>query len=164
MAVLDAAEVGRAGLAGQAALLDRFLLTLNVLASFFARTRLRTQHSFPIIRPIVSNPTSPVRRARSVWVVSSVISIRRAFRSVSNRPTARLSSSLSSTSNTCLPARGEGYGRRRRRGPSGNNLAVVAPRNLSELAKILSFHAKKERPGLLRHMSGFLFQSAEGDS
>jgi hypothetical protein len=62
--VLDAVEVGRAGLAGQAALLDRFLLTLNVLASFGARTRLRTQHSFPIIRPIVSN--QPARWARPV--------------------------------------------------------------------------------------------------
>ena len=49
------------------------------------------RHSFPSIDSITDNSIDPARRAASGWVVSSVVSIRSALRSVSNLPTARLS-------------------------------------------------------------------------
>jgi hypothetical protein len=98
------------------------------------------KHSFPSIDSIADNSIDPARRAESGWVVSSVFSIRSALRSVSNLPTARLSLSLSLTSKSLSP----GHGPTHR--PSGNNLAVVAQRELSEPAKTLSFHAKRRRP------------------
>ena len=47
--------------------------------------------SFPSIDTITNNSVDAARRAESGWVVSSVVSIRRALRSVSNLPTARVS-------------------------------------------------------------------------
>ena len=47
--------------------------------------------SFPSIDTITNNSVDAARRAGSGWVVSSMVSIRSALRSVSNLPTARLS-------------------------------------------------------------------------
>ena len=57
-------------------------------AAIDVRSRRR---SFPSIASITDNSIDPARRAWSGWVVSSVISIRSALRSVSTLPTARLS-------------------------------------------------------------------------
>jgi hypothetical protein len=47
--------------------------------------------SFLSIDTITSNSVEAARRAESGWVVSSMVSIRSALRSLSNLPTARLS-------------------------------------------------------------------------
>jgi hypothetical protein len=49
------------------------------------------KHSFPSIDSITDNSINPAQRALSVWVVSSVVSIRSALRSENNLPAARLS-------------------------------------------------------------------------
>ena len=49
------------------------------------------RRSFPNIDSMTDNSINPARRAGSGWVVSSVVSIRSALRSVSNLPTTRLS-------------------------------------------------------------------------
>jgi hypothetical protein len=49
------------------------------------------RHSFPSIDSTTDNSIDPARRAVSGWVVSSVVSIRSALRSVSNLPTTRRS-------------------------------------------------------------------------
>jgi hypothetical protein len=49
------------------------------------------RHSFPSIDSITDNSINPARRAESGLVVSSVVSIKSALRSVSSLPTARLS-------------------------------------------------------------------------
>ena len=93
----------------------------------------------------LNNSVNAVRRAGSGWVVSSVVSIRSALRSVSNLPTARLSRLLSTISNRLSPEP-------RRSHRPVRNLAVVAQRKMSEPAKTLSFRAKRQRPRSLRHM------------
>ena len=80
--------------------------------------------SFPSIDSITDNSVDPACRVESGWVVSSVVSISSALRSVSTLPTTRRSWSLSVTSKSLSPGHSEVVG------PSGNNVAVVAQLNL----------------------------------
>jgi hypothetical protein len=88
-----------------------------------------------IITDILGNSINAAARAISDWVVSSVISIRRALRSAS---TADDSSLLIVERDFQELVPGP-------RAKSPSHLSVVAQRKLSEPAKTLSFHAKRHR-------------------
>ena len=78
--------------------------------------------SFPSIDSITNNSIDPERRAESGWVVSSVVSIRSALRSVSNLPTTCRSRSLNLTSKSLSPGHSEVVG------PSGTTYGCCRTR------------------------------------